>query len=76
MQAAVVRQQQQTGGVFIQAAHGIYPFGNVDKIDDDLFIFLFTGADITFGFIEGDIDEIGCYGDRLPIHLYRIVGPG
>jgi len=72
MQAAIVGQQQQTGGILVQAAHRVNALGDVKEVDDNGFALLFTGGDIAFGFVQGDIDPLLLLLQYLSAHFHAV----
>ena len=57
-QIAVIGEENQPLGVFIQAANREHAFAVVNKIDNVIALAIFGGADNTDGFVQGDKYQI------------------
>ena len=72
MQLSVIGQQQQAGGILVQTAHRVDALGDIDEIDDDGLALLLTGSDVSFGFIQGDVDQFFLQPQRFPVNLHTV----
>ena len=75
-QIAVIGEENQSLGVFIQAANREHAFAVVNEIDNVIALAIFGGADNTDGLVQGDKYQIFGFPrfNQLTVYFHNVAG--